>query len=117
MTERDGGNDKMKRLVAAALFAKDVGEPWKEATMTARWHWMEMAGVAIRAMERSDAMATLHELANLLDGTLPLLESAAKQEGKENEGKALKCITQRKRLEVARTAIDRAYNILGMNHD
>ncbi len=110
-------NNPMIRAVAAALFAKDYGEPWREATETARWHWMEMADIAIRAMERSDAMAILHQLANLLDGSLPLLEEAAEQERIENEGKALKCITQRKRLEVARTAIDRAFDILGIGHD
>ncbi len=110
-------NDSMKRAVAAALFAKDYGEPWKEATETARWHWMEMADVAIRAMDRSDAMAVLHQLANIMDGILPLLEEAAEQERKDNEGKAMKCITQRKRLEASRQAIDRAFDILGMGND
>jgi hypothetical protein len=110
-------NNPMIRAVAAALFAKDYGEPWREATETARWHWMEMADVAVRAMERSDAMTVLHQLANLLDGLLPLLEEAAERERKDNEGKALKCITQRKRLEVSRQAIDRAFDILGMQHD
>ena len=110
-------HDSMKRAVAAALFAKDYGEPWKEATETARWHWMEMADVAIRAMDRSDAMAVLHQLANIMDGILPLLEEAAERERKQNEGNALKCITQRKRLEVARQAIDRAFDILGIGND
>lgn len=107
-------HNEMKTAVAKALFAKDYGEPWKDATETARWHWLEMADVAIRAMDRSDGMALLHQLANLLDGCIPLLEDAAAQEARENEGKALRCITQRKRLEVARQAIDRAFDMLGM---
>jgi hypothetical protein len=101
-----------KETVASALFEKDYGEPWDEATETARWHWLEMADCAIRAMDRSDAMSVMHTLATVMDGIMPLLDAAAIEEARAGHGKAMRTVTQQRRREAAMVAVERAFELL-----
>lgn len=103
-----------KETVAAALFEKDYGEPWDEATETAREWWLEMADVALRAMDRSEAMSVLHTLASTMQGVMPLLEKAAIEEARAEQGKTLRRVTQQKRREAAMMAVEQAFDILRM---
>lgn len=101
-----------KEAVAAALFEKDYGEPWDEATETARWHWLEMADTAIRAMDREDATNVLHTLATIMAGIMPLLEKAAIDEARAEQGKPMRKVTQQRRREAAMVAVERAFELL-----
>lgn len=101
-----------KEQVAAALFEKDYGEPWDEATETARWHWLDMADAAIRAMDRSEAMNIMHTLATILNGVMPLLEQAAIDEARAEQGKTMRKVTQQRRREAAMVAVERAFEIM-----
>ena len=101
-----------KEAVAAALFEKDYGEPWDEATETARWHWLEMADTAIRAMDREDATNVLHTLATIMAGIMPLLEKAALDEARAEQGKPMRKVTQQRRREAAMVAVERAFELL-----
>ena len=101
-----------KEAVAAALFEKDYGEPWDEATETARWHWLEMADTAIRAMDREDATNVLHTLATIMAGIMPLLEKAAIDEARSEQGKPMRKVTQQRRREAAMVAVERAFELL-----
>lgn len=101
-----------KETVAAALFEKDYGEPWDEATETARWHWLEMADTAITAMDRSDAANVLHTLATIMAGIMPLLEKAAIDEARAEQGKPMRKVTQQRRREAAMVAVERAFELL-----
>lgn len=101
-----------KEAVAAALFEKDYGEPWDEATETARWHWLEMADTAIRAMDREDATNVLHTLATIMAGIMPLLEKAAIDEARAEQGKPMRKVTQQRRREAAMFAVERAFELL-----
>lgn len=101
-----------KEAVAAALFEKDYGEPWDEATETARWHWLEMADTAIRAMDREDATNVLHTLATIMAGIMPLLEKAAIDEARAEQGKPMRKVTQQRRREAAMIAVERAFELL-----
>jgi hypothetical protein len=101
-----------KEQVAAALFEKDYGEPWDEATETARWHWLEMADTAIRAMDRSDATNVMHTLATIMIGIMPLLEKAAIDEARAEQGKTMRKVTQQRRREAAMIAAERALELM-----
>lgn len=101
-----------KEAVAAALFEKDYGEPWDEATETARWHWLEMADTAIRAMDREDATNVLHTLATIMAGIMPLLEKAVIDEARAEQGKPMRKVTQQRRREAAMVAVERAFELL-----
>ncbi len=101
-----------KEQVAAALFEKDYGEPWDEATETARWHWLEMAETAITAMDRSDATSVLHTLATVMEGIMPLLEKAAIDEARAEQGKTMRKVTQQRRREAAMMAVERAFELM-----
>lgn len=101
-----------KEAVAAALFEKDYGEPWDEATEPARWHWLEMADTAIRAMDREDATNVLHTLATIMAGIMPLLEKAAIDEARSEQGKPMRKVTQQRRREAAMVAVERAFELL-----
>jgi hypothetical protein len=101
-----------KEQVAAALFEKDYGEPWDEATETARWHWMEMADTAIRAMDRSDALNVMHTLATVMEGIMPLLDNAAVEEARAGYGSSMRPVTQQRRREAAMVAVERAFELM-----
>lgn len=103
----------MTEAVAAALFEDEQGEPWAEATTTARWDYRQRADVAIRAMDRSDAMDVFLTMANVLDGLMPTLKHAAHGEAKREAGKPMRKITKQRRYEAARRSVARANVILG----
>lgn len=105
-------NNPFKEQVAAALFEKDYGEPWEEATETARGWWLEMADTAIRAMDRSETMSVMHTLATTMQGIMPLLEKAAIEEARTEQGKPMRKVTQQRRREAAMLAVERAFEIM-----
>jgi hypothetical protein len=107
----------MKEAVAAALFKDYHGDEWEDATENARLDYLHRADLVMRTMDRSEIMNVLHTLATVLNGVMPLIEKAAAQEAKEGEGLTLKRVTQQRRLEAAKSAVDRAFEIMGISHD
>ena len=104
----------MKEAVAAALFKDYHGDDWEEATEPARADYLQRAELVIRTMDRSDTMSVLHTLATIMAGIMPLLEKAAVDEARAEQGKPMRQVTQQRRREAAMIAIDRAFEILGI---
>ena len=106
--------DPLKEAVAEAIFLYDQDEPWDEATGTSRREFLRMADAAIRGMDRTDAWELFRTMANILDGYMPILEEAATAEISAETGKEFPRITQRSRFKAARQAVDRAFDMLGL---
>lgn len=104
----------MKEAVAAALFKDYHGEEWEEATEPARADYLQRADLVMRTMDRSDIMNVLHTLATIMAGIMPLLEKAAVDEAREDQGKTFRRVTQQNRREAAMIAVDRAFEMMGI---
>ena len=104
----------MKEAVAAALFKDYHGEEWEEATEPARADYLQRADLVMRTMDRSDIMNVLHTLATIMAGIMPLLEKAAVDEARAEQGKTMRKVTQQRRRDAALVAIDQAFEILGI---
>lgn len=102
----------MQEAVAAALFEKDYEEPWSEATIIARRQWLDMADCAIRAMDRTEVWDLFFTMTTLLEGVIPLIDKAADEEFEADRGKAMRRVTQQKRLETAKSCVQRASEII-----
>lgn len=108
----------MKEAVAAALFKDYHGDEWDEATEFARADYLQRADLVMRTMDRSDVMSVLHTLATIVEGIMPLLDKAAIDEHRQQQDNVtgLRRITQQKRREAAMIAVDRAFEMMGLNH-
>lgn len=104
----------MKEAVAAALFKDYHGDDWEDATEPARADYLHRAELVLRTMDRSEIMNVLHTLATIMEGTMPLLEKAAAEEARADEGKTFRRVTQQNRLDAAKVAVDRAFEIMGI---
>jgi len=104
----------MKEAVAAALFKDYHGEEWEEATEPARADYLQRADLVMRTMDRSEIMSVLHTLATIMAGIMPLLEKAADDEARVEQGKTMRKVTQQRRRDAALVAIDQAFEILGI---
>jgi len=105
----------MHEAVAAALFEKDYEEPWSEATIIARQQWLDMADCAIRAMDRTEVWDLFCTMTRLLEGVAPLIDKAAAEEFKAEQGKTMRRVTQQKRLETTKSCVQRAREIIWGN--
>lgn len=105
--------NEMRVAVARAIYETECSGPFDEAPSIDRTLAMDVADAAIRAMDRTDVMQLLREIVPLLEGALPALEKAAKEEERLSAGKALKPITQQKRYEAAQALVDRGWRVLG----
>jgi len=106
----------MKEAIAAALFKDYHGDEWEDATEPARADYLQRADLVMRTMDRSDAMSVLHTLATVMQGIMPLLDKAAIDEAREEQGKTMRRVTQQRRREAALIAVDRAFEMLGGYH-
>lgn len=104
----------MKEAVAAALFKDYHGEDWNEATEPARADYLQRADLVMRTMDRSEIMSILHTLATVVDGIMPLLDKAAVEEAREDQGKTFRRVTQQNRREAAMIAVNQAFQIIGI---
>jgi hypothetical protein len=104
----------MKEAVAAALFKDYHGDDWDEATEPARADYLQRADLVMRTMDRSEIMSVLHTLATIVEGVMPLLDKAATEEARADEGKTFRRVTQQNRLDAAKIAVDRAFEMMGI---
>lgn len=105
----------MKEAVAAALFKDYHGDEWEEATEPARADYLQRADLVMRTMDRSEIMSVLHTLATIMAAIMPLLEKAAVDEARAEQGKPMRKVTQQRRREAAMIAIEQAFEILGIS--
>lgn len=109
---------EMRTAIAARLFSHEHGEPWEESTQTARWHYLELADIAIAAMDKDNIRELARTMANILDGVMPLLDREAARERSREAGKTMRKITEQNRALAAKEVVNRTFQALGIHlHD